>query len=425
MHVAAVDTDPILSTSGSSSPDGRQDQGPPGTLSAVVLHARRVTSRARADYAEALTPLAAHPGVIVLRTCHRVEVYLSRSAGAVLLPRPPGGAVELGDAEAVRHLVAVACGLESAVLGEDQVMHQIRQTHTARRAAGPLDPVLDRLFQTALHAGRRAHGWFGPSRRSLADVALETLASHAGDLRGREVLVVGAGSMAALTVRGATRRGIRVAVTNRTAARALLLAGDVEGRLVPWGATGALDRLAGVVVAVSGGWPLTDEAQRELLAAGIPVVDLSSPPATPEEVQVGLGPRFHGVDDLAWSDDVSISPALRSKLEGWVGEQGRDFCRWLRAREHQPTISALTAAAEARRAEELAWLDKRLPDMDERTREAVEQMTHRLVADILHGPRRALRVDERGDLDRVVREMFGLALDDDSSAAQPRMPARS
>ena len=105
----------------------------------------------------------------------------------------PPGVERLEDAAAVRHLITVGCGLDSAVFGETQILHQLRETIAARQAERALDPVLDRLFQAALHAGRAAHAWFNGSPRSLADVALDRIGDAIGPLDGRRILVVGVG----------------------------------------------------------------------------------------------------------------------------------------------------------------------------------------------------------------------------------------
>ncbi len=178
------------------------------TIVAVVLHARTVPSLAREAFAEAVASLPVDERVIVVHTCHRVELYVAPgAAGMPALPPLPAGAVRLTDVEAVRHLISVACGLDSVVFGEDQILHQVRTCLAERHADAPLDPVLDRLFQAALRAGRRAHTWFDGSPRSLADVALDRIARTAGPLAGRTVLVAGVGRMGRLAAFAAHRRG--------------------------------------------------------------------------------------------------------------------------------------------------------------------------------------------------------------------------
>lgn len=376
----------------------------PPALAVWVAHARDVPSAERERYAGQLAVLGTSPSRAVLRTCQRVEVYFADEAmGDPELPQPPEGAVLLEGADVARHLISVACGLESAVLGEDQVLHQVRQTHLARRTEGPLDPRLDRLFQVALQAGRRAHDWFGGERRSLGDAALDRIQQRVGSLAGRQVLVVGAGSMGRMTAVAAARRGAEVLVTNRTAARAAAVAGDVGGRTLLWPCDGSLDQVAGVVVALSGPWPV-----ESLAAQGVPVVDLSSPSAVGAALQETLDDLFLSVDDLAFDEQSQLRDGLRDRLESLVADTGRDYCRWLRAREALPAIQGMAEAVEQRRRSEMAWLLRRLPELSESEAALIEQMSHRLVGGILHAPRTALNLDETGELGRAARELFGV-----------------
>jgi glutamyl-tRNA reductase len=347
--------------------------------------------------------------VILVHTCHRVELYVALDAfGEEELPDLPPQGLRFEGPDAVRHLIRVACGLESAVLGEDQVLHQVRKTYVARRAEQALNPLLDRLFQVALHAGRRAHEWFEGSRRSLGDAAMDEIERKAGPLVGQPILVVGAGSMGRLTAQAAARRGAQVIVTNRTAERADSLAAAVGGRSVAYDVDGTLPQVAGAVVSLSGGWhALPLDAQR-LVDSGATVVDLSSPPAVQDALQAKLGDRFVSIDDLAWGPQVELPGGLRDRLENLVAESGRDYCQWLRARNAQPAIQAMTEAAEGRRRSEVEWLIRRLPSLSEPDRALIDQMSHRLMAGILHAPRSALRLDDTGDLGRAAKELFAL-----------------
>jgi glutamyl-tRNA reductase len=324
------------------------------------------------------------------------------------LPSLPDGTVRLVDADAVRHLVAVACGLDSAVFGEDQVLHQLRTCLAERHLAGPLDPVLDRLFHAALRAGRRAHTWFDGSPRSLADVALDRIARTAGSLHGQAVLVVGAGRMGRLAAFAAHRRGARVVVSNRTDARATALAAEVGGVAVPFAADGDLPPLAGVVVALGGPWVPGPADAAAIEAAQVEVVDLSSPPSVTADLRARLGCRFTSVDDLTVAPEFEPQDRLRRRLEGLVSEAGREYCAWLRGRDAVPVIQALTAGAEQLRRTELEWLLHRLPDLAAEDRALVEQMSHRLVAALLHAPLAALHGDEAGTLERPARDLFGV-----------------
>jgi len=379
------------------------------TVLALAVHARGVPSAAREAFAAECEALAAHDAIILVHTCHRVELYVALSAlGDVELPQLPAGGLRLEDAAAARHLISVACGLQSAVLGEDQILHQIRETYARRHAERPLNPALDRLFQVALNAGRHAHEWFSGSKRSLGDAALDEIEKSVGSLTGQPILIVGAGSMGRLTAQAAARRGARIIITSRTAERAEKLAHDVGGRAVGYAVDGTRPPVVGAVVALSGPWQAQPIDARRLADSGATVVDLSSPPAVPDALQTRLGDRFVSIDDLAWGPQVELADGLRGRLEHLVTESGGEYCRWLRARDSTPAIQAMTEAAEARRLSELAWLAHRLPNLSEQERAIIDQMSHRLVAGILHAPKSALRLDESGDLGRAAWELFGL-----------------
>jgi len=382
---------------------------PTATVLALIAHARGVPSVAREAFAAECAALQDDESVVIVHTCHRVELYVALEAfGDRELPKLPPRGLRLEDAAAARHLIRVTCGLESAVLGEDQVLHQVRQTYAARRDAQPMDPVLGRLFQVALNAGRRAHGWFEGSKRSLGDAALDEIERRAGTLTNQPILIVGAGSMGRLTAQAADRRGARVIVTSRTAERAIRLAHDIGGRALDCAVDGTIPPVVGTVVALSGPWqPHPLDAQHLLEGAG-PVIDLSSPPAVPVALQAQLGDRFVSIDDIAWGPQVELPGGLRSRLEQLVTGSGREYCRWLLARDSLPAIQAMSEAAEGRRRSELEWLLRRIPNLSEQDKALVDQMSHRLVAGILHAPRSRLRLDDSGDLGRAARELFAL-----------------
>ncbi|HET9657715.1 MAG TPA: hypothetical protein VFP72_20355 [Kineosporiaceae bacterium] len=394
------------------------------TLIAVVAHARHVPSDVREALATALEGLAGRRDAVILHTCQRVELYLAETGSATVeLPPLPAGCRRLEDDEAAQHLIRVVCGLDSAVLGEEQVLHQVRSTLAGRRAQGPLDGVLDRLFQIALHAGRRAHSWYPHPRPSLADAALDEIEHRSGSVAGQPILVVGAGMMGRLAARTAAHRGALVRVTNRHPERAAQLATAVGGRVVPWlrqpGGAGDttvlagrwgddLPPAAGVIVAVGGLWPVSQAELAGYAARGVVVADLSSPPALDAAARARLGDRYLSVDSFAWRPVVGLGPDLQDRLEALVHDSGREYCRWLRAREGGPTIHRLTTAAELRRQAEVGWLLRRLPEMSEREVALIEQMSRRLVAGLLHPPRRAIHDDETGELGRAARELFAL-----------------
>jgi glutamyl-tRNA reductase len=374
---------------------------------AIVAHARSVPSLRREAFASELTALGEGPGHVVVHTCHRVEVYVAPGTFRGELPSLPTGSESLEDAAAVRHLISVACGLDSAVFGETQILHQLRETIAERGAERALDPVLDRLFAAALHGGRVAHGWLTGSPRSLADAALDRIATMIGPLEGRTILVVGVGKMGRLAAFAAMRRGCRVVVANRGSGRAEMLAREVGGSTIPFGADDVVGRPDGLITAIGGIWPIGPRDMQRLIDRSVPAVDLSSPPAVPDPLVRGLGRRHLSVDDLA-IDDAGPGERVRRRLEALISETGREYCRWLRTRDAVPAIHAVVSNAEGRRAAEVEWLRSRLPGLAAAEFAIVEQMSHRLVAAILHAPLTALNGDASGDLERAARELFGI-----------------
>ena len=376
----------------------------------LVTHARSVPSLRREAFAAELATLGEGPGHVVVHTCHRVELYVAPGSFRGRLPELPPGGERLDDVSAVRHLISVACGLDSAVIGETQVLHQLREPIAERGAGRALDPVLDRLFQVSLHAGRVAHGWFTGSPRSLADVALDRIAAEIGPLAGRRILVVGVGRMGRLAAFAAMRRGCSVVVSNRNAERAAQLARETGGSIVDFGSildSGSIAVPDGVVVAIAGPWPLGRSGIDGLRERRVPVVDLSSPPALCPDAHGELDELFVSVDDLA-DDDHGPGERIRRRLEALISQTGREYCHWIRTRDAVPAIQAVVESAESHRRAEIVWLRRRLPALSDDELALVDQMSHRLVAALIHAPLVALNEDPSPDLERVARELFGV-----------------
>jgi glutamyl-tRNA reductase len=402
-------------------------------LVALVVHARTVPSDEREAFGHAAMRVVHDPRVILLRTCHRVELYAAvdgDDAGApgdarapLILPAMPAGGIRLEGADAARHLFAVATGLDSVVVGEDQILHQLRECLGDRRLPAAdrcpepvgahgadalgLDPELERLFQVALHLGRETRSWREGPPRSLADVALDKVAATTGPIIGRRVLVVGAGRMARLVALAAQRQGARVLIANRSADRGAALAWDAGGEPAPFGPTAPLPDVDAVIPAISARWPISPEALDALRAGPMPIVDLSSPPAFDPDLREAFGERYTSVDDFARSPHDELRKRLRTRFERVIDEALASFSGWVAARSSVPAIQALSERAESRRAEELERLFRRM-DLEDHERELVEQMSRRLVAGLLHAPLASLREDASGDLDRAARALFSL-----------------
>lgn len=371
-------------------------------LVALTAHARRVPSGPREAFADVAREAATGRGGVLVRTCHRAELYLPAASANGGLPVLPPGCETFVDDAAVRHVLAVATGADSVIVSEDQVLAQLRETLAEAHARTRLDPLIERLFQEALAAGRRARAWRQRPPRSLADVALDRIEERAGGLSGRLVAVVGAGTMGRLTATAARKRGARLTIASRTAANAAELAGRVGGSVVGFDAP--LDpETVGAVVAVGGRWRVT-----KIPPALRTLVDLSAPPALPPEDSARLGERHVSADELALIPESEPERRLRRRLEVLIDEGTASFVRWMRARAAVPAILAVQESAEARRAREVSALLRRLPELEPNERALIERMSQRLVAGILHEPLSRLRQDEDGERARAARALFGL-----------------
>jgi glutamyl-tRNA reductase len=385
--------------------------GSPGAVVALIAHARNVPVVQRERFAARLRETAGE--ALFLETCHRVEGYLiapdDTERIAVAGALPAGGEMLIGE-PAVRHAITVAVGRDSVVVGEDQVLHQLRESVDRARAADALDTALERLFALALHAGRRARSWRQGPQSSLADVALSSIERQTGSLRGRDILVVGAGKMGRLAVQAATAAGASVAVANRSAEGARSLATASGARIEGFDPGRRGGTFAGVIVALGGPWPIGSETIGALALSTTVVVDLSVPPAVPEAAAYVLGPRFVSADTLALADNGPGAPrdGADGRVEALIDRTTVEFLDWLARRDGRATAEALVKHADREREAELAALWRRLPDLEPEARLAIEAMTQHLATRLLREPLERLGRDADGRDERIVRDLFAL-----------------
>jgi glutamyl-tRNA reductase len=378
----------------------------PGPVIAAVAHARHVPVVERERFARRLAEPGAPDGLL-LETCHRVEVYTVRGADIRELEAmlPPGGELLVGD-EAAQHAIAVAVGMDSVVVGEDQLLHQLRTSIAGARRDGRLHPILERLFSLALRSGRRARSWRQGPPRSLADVALAAIQRRIGPLQGRGLLVVGAGEMARLAVGAASSAGAAVSVASRTPAHAEALARRTGVATAPFDPGILAGDLAGAIVALRGPWPI-ESATVDLLAGGSSVVvDLSVPSALSADVASRLDGRFVSADALAAEEDDPS--AGHSRLPELIDATLAEYSDWLAGRRHRATAAALAERADERRQAELDELWRRLPELEPEVREAIERMSRHLAGRLLLEPLERLGRDGDGRAEQAARELFAL-----------------
>lgn len=374
-------------------------------LGALVAHARSVRSEDRPAFAAWLRRSGA-PGALLLETCHRVELVGPDATIRALRGGSTAGVSKLDHDASVRHVVRLAVGLESAVVGEDQILHQLRAAIRDARTARGLDPGLDHLVDLALRAGRRARTWLPARRPTLADAALDA-AVGVGAADGTVVLVVGGGSMGRLAAATARGRGCRVLVASRTHARAERVAASVGAEPVAFDPGVDVARFDGVVVALAGPWPLSAATADALAGSSMRVADLSAPPAVAPALAARLGPRLTSIDDLAVGAGPAEGP-LRQRLERLVEETVAAFDAWVDAEADRSLARALAERASDATTAELDALWARIPELDGTVRAEIERMASQLTTRLLRDPLERLGEDADGRHGRAAQELFRL-----------------
>lgn len=428
---------------------------------AVIGLSHRTASVALREKVSALTsvlasPAAANDGaesargmfpaldeLVILSTCNRLEVYCSAArpddgiaaVESFLSARLDTGIAELGTHlyrhtgdDAALHLMRVACGLDSMIFGETQVLGQIAQAFEDARLHGQAGPVLSRLFAQAIHTGKRAHTETAISRsttsvsHAAAQLVLEKLPHHAD----AKILLIGAGEMTGLAARALQRLGVgALTLVNRTFERAEALAAEFGGAALPWSALESALIWADAVICATGA-PHTVVYRRDVAAALIrrgqrPLIlmDIAVPRDIEDGVQDLSGVHYYDIDALRTVVDKNAAQrqAAAPQVEAIIKQEAEQFFAWQRGRQVTPVIRDLRDWAQSIADDELEAALDRLSGADERTREIVSRMAHRLVKRLLHEPTARLRLQANGDngnsYAEAIRELFALNSADD------------
>jgi glutamyl-tRNA reductase len=349
--------------------------------------------------------------VLALSTCNRVEVYadVARFHPAVaeitqVLARHAGLSIaELGEhlyvhfAEAAaEHIFAVASGLNSMVVGESQILGQLRAAYAHGVDAATVGSVLHDIAQTALRVGKRVHTDTGIDRAgaSVVTVALDQAVRVLGELPGRRALIVGAGSMGALTGATLRRRGVTdIVVANRSNDRARQLAASLDGRAVGLDAVPAEIAAADLLISSTGATGLVLE-QGAFAARGsgpLVVLDIALPRDIDPAVAALPGVTYVDLDVLR-AGGAMVSDAEVEAATAVVANELAEYLAQQRALAVAPTVTALRARATQVIDTELQRLDGRLPRLDDATRTEVAGAVRRAVEKVLHAP--TVRVKE-------------------------------
>jgi glutamyl-tRNA reductase len=371
----------------------------------VVFHVERL-QEALVELKRSLASEAA-----ILSTCNRTELYVSGEKPAELAQwlaqyHRFGEAdlqqylYTLPDEQAVRHAFRVASGLDSMVIGEPQILGQMKEAARAAASAGTLGSVLHRLFQRSFAVAKevRSNTRIGAASVSMAAAAVKLAARIFPSLKDQSVLLIGAGEMIDLAATHfAAQAPARIAVANRTVERAQRLAHRFNAQAIELRSLAEHLHEFDIVVSCTAsslpilGKGLVERALRARRRRPIFMVDL----AVPRDIEPEAGELddvfLYTVDDLAGivSSNLDSRRSAVEQAEAIIDTQVGQFMQWMRLREGAPLIRALREEADATRRGELERALKAL-QRGEDPATVIESLSHSLTNKLMHGPTQAL-----------------------------------
>ena len=390
----------------------------------------------------ALSGTGTHHEATIVSTCNRVELYvgcdepdaartgiqqfLSEFHGIAADQLAPHIYVKTGH-DAAAHLFRVAAGLDSLVMGEPQILGQVKEAFAVASQMGCTGPLLNKLFHAAFAAGKRVRSETALAQGavSVSYAAVELARKIFGDLKGRTVLVLGAGEMGKLTAIHMKSQGIgRMIITSRTAAHATALAESIGGTAMPWDALTATLVEADILITATGAsTPIISRAlisqtmkarrQRPLF-----IIDI----AVPRDVEGAAGDLeqvfLYNIDDLqaVVQENISKRSTEASDAEHIIAQELRRFVAWLNSRSAIPTIVALRQRFESIRQSELRRLEPKLASLAPEARARVDEITRLIMEKLLINPTEQLKsapdADTAAAYSDALTRLFGLAGED-------------
>ncbi len=413
----------------------------------------RVDFQTRTVAAEALAALAARGSAreaVIVSTCNRAELYVACDeaattradlirfladfnglAAADLAPH----VYDVTDLDMARHLFRVAAGLDSLVVGEPQILGQVKDAHTVATDAQTSGPVLNRLFHASFAVGKRVRTetGLGSGAVSVSFAAVSLARKIFGDITGRSVAVIGAGEMGKLTAMHLKSQGVQhVTILSRTMAHAARTAEAIGGAsAAPWDDMDTVLGASDIVVSATGAAsPILTKARIEQVMRPrrnrpLFVIDIAMPrdvePAAGEIEQVFL----YNIDDLQATvrENLARRSSEVARAEAIVSEEVDKFGAWFRSRGAIPTVVALRQKFEAIRRAELDRLDFKLSALPPEARARVDEITHLMVEKLLLMPTEQLKAlgdaETVGAYSEALTRLFGLADQDERRNVEP------
>ena len=408
----------------------------------------------RAGLEAALNALAAKSigaEAVVLSTCNRAEVYALAESDAtadaigtffseyhsidhaaiaqhLYAHRGP---------DAARHLFRVASGLDSLVVGEPQILGQVKSAYATASNLHLTGAVTHRLFHSAFAVGKRVRSetGLGEGAVSVSYAAIELAKKIFGNLAGLNVLILGAGEMAELTgVHLRAQKVKQITIASRTLASAEQLARALEGQAVPWRDLGVPLAAADIVVTATGATEpvvtqsMVEDAMRSRRSRPLFVIDI----AVPRDVERAVGDLeqvfLYHMDDLQVivRENLARRSSELASAEAIVDHEVARFVHWLQAREITPTIVALRQRFEQIRQAELRRLESKLAGLPPEARARVDEITHLLVEKLLLTPTEQLKAVNDESLlvtyAEALHRVFALSASDEKEDEKPVSP---
>lgn len=375
---------------------------------------------------------------VLLSTCNRTECYLNardfeqaevyllnflvRHAG--LEPSLLRGMLYILRGEQVAaHLMKVATGMDSLILGENEILGQVRQAADLAHEAGATGPMLSALFRYAVQAGKRARAEteIGRSNISIASVVVELAEKTLGCLRQRTALLIGAGKISSITARALTDAGLHfVMVANRTFERAEKLAHSLNGQAVHFDRLGENLAQADIVICSTGAPHIllhtetVAKAQQERQGRPLLVADLSLPRDADPAIASIPGVTLVNIDNLDQAAKTShtLSAPVCQQVEAIIAQELGKFNHWCNTRRCAPVIQALYEKAENITQGEVEETLRRLGPLTPHQERLVQAMGKAIAGKLLHGPTSRLReIAEEDDpnlyLD-LIQDLYGI-----------------
>ena len=403
------------------------------------LEVREALAFAKEGLVEALGRLRAEAGLaeaMVLSTCNRVEIYgrANESVVPALVSfladfhRRPAGELEpflyrLEGEPAVRHAFRVAASLDSMVLGEPQILGQVKEAYRVAEKAGALGSVLNALRNRSIAAAKRARTetGIGENAVSVSYVAVELARKIFGELKDRSVLLVGAGKMSELAARHLVRSGARATVLGgRTFEKAEQLAAALGGTAAPFESLRAELLKADIVISGTGAPGIVIRAE-DIQAASVGrrrrplfLIDIAVPRDIDPEAAKLSGVFLYDLDDLKSVSEANLRERQKeaAAAETLVEREVLDFLDWRRSLEVVPVLVELRRRADEIRRAEVEKARKRLGPMTPEQEEALEALTSAIVNKLLHPPTVHLKeIASNGHVSEhmgLIRKLLGL-----------------